>query len=49
MTDSEYIQEYLKTLTDIEKVAYNTAIDILGSSFNILRCTHYINWRSQQE
>ena len=38
------IFEYLSTLVEHHKVAYNIAIDHLGSSFDILRSNGFKEW-----
>lgn len=42
--DQELIFNYLKNLTDTEKICYKIAYQHLGSSFDILRSNGYSDW-----
>ena len=38
-------EQYLKTLTEKEKIAYNIAKDFLKTSFNIHKSLGFIQWK----
>lgn len=40
----EIIQQYIKSLTPMEKVAYDIAKQDLGSSFDISKSIGFLNW-----
>lgn len=42
--DQELVFNYLKNLTDTEKICYKIAYQHLGSSFDILRSNGYSDW-----
>lgn len=46
--DQELIFNYLKNLTDTEKICYKIAYQHLGSSFDILRSNGYSDWLKKE-
>lgn len=45
----EDIYEYLSSLNEIEKIAYNVAFNQLESSFNILKSNGFIKWKKNSK
>lgn len=44
----ENVLQYLKNLGEKERIAYKIAYSHLGTSFNIIRSTGYIEWINDQ-
>ena len=44
----ENVLEYLKNLGEKERIAYKIAYSHLGTSFNIIRSTGYVEWVNDQ-
>jgi len=44
----ENVLQYLKNLGEKERIAYKIAYSHLGTSFNIIRSTGYIEWINEQ-
>ena len=44
----ENVLEYLKNLGEKERIAYKIAYSHLGTSFNIIRSTGYVEWIKDQ-
>ena len=44
----ENVLEYLKNLGEKERIAYKIAYSHLGTSFNIIRSTGYVEWIKEQ-
>ena len=44
----ENVLEYLKNLGEKERIAYKIAYSHLGTSFNIIRSTGYVEWINDQ-
>ena len=44
----ESVLEYLKNLGEKERIAYKIAYSHLGTSFNIIRSTGYVEWIKDQ-
>jgi len=40
----EKIKQYIAQMTDIERTAYNIAIEDLRTSFDVIKCIGYQNW-----
>ncbi len=38
------VEKYIKSLGEKEKQAYNLAVRLLGSSFNVKKSTGFITW-----
>lgn len=45
---NQFIEEYLKTLTEKEYKAYEIAKNHLGTSFDIKKSNGYIEWLKKQ-
>ena len=45
----EIIDRYLKSLTDIEKIAMEIAKEDLGTSFNIEKSIGFLNWKKKNK
>tara|TARA_B100000035_G_C21035688_1_gene570795 strand:- start:899 stop:1054 length:156 start_codon:yes stop_codon:yes gene_type:complete len=45
----EIIDRYLKSLTNIEKVAMEIAKEDLGTSFNIEKSIGFLNWKKKNK
>ena len=45
----EYIDEYLNTLTEKQKIAYNIAVDMLGTSFDVEKSLGFKKWMKQEK
>ena len=44
----ESVLQYLRQLSDKEKIAYEIARDHLGTSFHIIKSIGYIEWKARQ-
>jgi len=44
----ENVLQYLKNLGEKERIAYKIAYSHLGTSFNIIRSTGYVEWIKDQ-
>ena len=42
------IDNYLKSLDEKDKIAYNIAIDHLGTSFNIIKSNGFTEWQKKK-
>jgi hypothetical protein len=47
--EEESIQQYLKSLNNLERKTLKIAKEHLGSSFNIKKSNGYITWKNKQE
>jgi hypothetical protein len=47
--EEESIQQYFKSLNNLERKTLEIAKEHLGSSFNIKRSIGYITWKNKQE
>ncbi len=45
----EYIDEYLNTLTEKQKIAYEIAVDMLGTSFDIEKSLGFKKWLKEEK
>jgi len=45
----EYIDEYLNTLTEKQKIAYKIAVDMLGSSFDVEKSLGFKKWMKEEK
>ncbi len=45
----EYIDEYLNTLTEKQKIAYKIAVDMLGSSFDVEKSIGFKKWMKEEK
>lgn len=45
--DNKYSEEYIKTLTDDEKLVINIATKTLESSFDITKSIGFIKWKQK--
>ena len=44
----ESVLQYLRQLSDKEKIAYEIARDHLGTSFHVIKSIGYIEWKARQ-
>jgi len=47
-TEQDLVQRYIDTLTDVDMQVLGIAITSLESSFNLIKCSGYIKWKSSQ-
>ena len=45
----EYIDEYLNTLTEKQKIAYEIAVDMLGTSFDVEKSLGFKKWMKEEK
>jgi len=43
-TEKELIEEYISQLSELEKKAYQIAIEDLQTSFDVVKCIGYKDW-----
>lgn len=43
------IFQYLSEMTDTEKIAYEIALNHLGTSFNVYRSNGFIHWKKSKK
>ena len=46
--DMPDVQEYIQSLTPIEKQAMETALKLLGMTFDIKKSNGFLKWKSKQ-
>ena len=47
--EEEEEEEYLKTLSEKERKAYEIAKDHLGSSFDLVKSNGFLKWKKEKE
>ena len=48
-SEKEYIDEYLNTLTEKQKIAYKIAVDMLGTSFDVEKSLGFKKWMKEEK